>query len=332
MELIVKVSDENYNLEDFEDKKDFAVRLQEDLETTDPFFVENAVVLNHYLDVVADATENTITPHEMLSEIPKGITLIPDNYFHYFPDFIGPIYSFLNNCIDLGISQVEIIGVDEDNENSIGKQFSLFTQHCLEKFSDRIEVSYTTISRGLSGHDQPLIRISNSRLIDQRDIGVSLNFIYESSKTFSESTEELTPNKMVFLSRKNDLAKDASDNRTLYEEECEQFFSSIGFEVVNGESFGNLKDEILYFRDASVLVGMTGSGLTNSMFMNPGQTVIEIVCPIKFTDEPKYEIHNFYKTISLLKGHRYVAVSNINKTKEELLEQLTTVANIFQTP
>jgi hypothetical protein len=332
MELVIKVSDENYNLEDFEDKKDFAVRLQEDFEPTEPFFIENAIVLNHYLDTITDATENTITPHEMLTETPKGITLIPDNYFHYFPDFIGPIYSFLNNCIDLGISQVEVIAVDENNENSIGKQFSLFTQHCLEKFSDRIEVSYTAISRGLSGHDQPLIRINNSRLIDQRDIGVSLNFIYESSKTFSESTEELAPSKMVFLSRKNDLAKDASDNRTLYEEECEQFFSSIGFEVINGESFETLKDEISYFRDASILVGMTGSGLTNSMFMNPGQTVIEIVCPIKFTDEPKYEIHNFYKTISMLKKHKYVAVSNINSSQEDLLEQLEAVSKMFTAP
>lgn len=323
------MSDENYNLEDLEDKKDFAVRLQEDLELTEPFFIENAIVLNHYLDTVADATEDTTTPHEMLSETPKGITLIPNNYFHYFPDFIGPIYSFLNNCIALGISQVEIIAVDESEENSIGEQFSLFTQHCLEKFSDRIQVSYTTMKRGLSGHDQPFIRINNSRLIDQRDIGVSIDFIYESSKTFSESTDELAPSKKVFISRKNDLAKDASDNRTLYEEECEQLLSSIGFEIVNGEAFETLKEEILYFRDAKVIVGMTGSGLTNSMFMNPGQTVIEIVCPIKFTDEPKYEIHNFYKTISMLKKHKYVAVSNINSTKEELLERLAAVANML---
>jgi capsular polysaccharide biosynthesis protein len=93
--------------------------------------------------------------------------------------------------------------------------------------------------------------------------------------------------------------------------------------------FESLKDEIAYFHDVSVFAGFTGSGLTNSMFMNPGQTVIEIVCPIKFSDDPSYEIHNFYKTISMLKKHKYVAISNINNSKENLLNDLEKISNTF---
>jgi hypothetical protein len=324
-----RMSNENYDLEDFLDKKDFSVKLQEEAPFTEPFFVENTRVLNYNLDSVIDATENTATPHEMINETPKGIILIPDNYFHYFPDFIGPIYSFLNNCIELNINNVELIGIDISNQASIGDQFSLFLHHCLEKFSDRIEISYTVIKKPYTDFSNPLIRINNSRVIDQRDIGISLEFIYESAKTFSESTEDMVPNKMVFISRRSVQEGEVPNERTRYEEDCEEFFRSIGFEVVQGEAFEDAKSEISYFRDVKVFAGFTGSGLTNSMFMNPKQTFIEIVCPIKFKEDPEYEIHNFYKTISLLKGHKYIAVPNINNSKEELLEQLEDVARML---
>lgn len=331
MELTTRMSDETISSEDILDKKDFGVPLLSGIENPDPFFTEDQVVLNHYLDPKQDIEDGVAIPHEIINETPKGIALIPNNYFHYFPDFVGPIYAFLNNCIDLNINKVDIIGVDLEGVGSMAQDFSPFLEHCLEKFSDRIDVSYITVSESIFNvdFDEPLIKINKSRIVDQRDIGISIDFIYENAKSFSEISEEIAPSKKVFISRKNDLAKDASDNRTLYEEECEQFFSSIGFEIVNGEGFESLKDEISYFRNASVVVGMTGSGLTNSMFMNPGQTVVEIVCPIRFTDEPKYEIHNFYKTISMLKKHKYVAVPNINSTKEELLEQLAAVANML---
>lgn len=325
------MSDEIISSEDILDKKDFGVPLISGIENPYPFFTEDAVVLTHQLDPMPEVEDSIATTHEIINETPKGITLIPNNYFHYFPDFIGPISAFLNNCIELNLDKVDVIGVDLDGENSLAQSFSPFLEHCLQKFSDRIDVSYSTITESIPdvGFGEPFIKINKSRIIDQRDIGISIDFIYENAKSFSELPEEIVPNKKVFISRKNDLAKDASDNRTLYEEECEQFFSSIGFEVVNGEAFETLKEEISYFRNASVIVGMTGSGLTNAMFMNPGQTLVEIVCPIKFTEEPKYEIHNFYKTISMLRKHKYVAVSNINSSKEELLEQLAAVANML---
>jgi hypothetical protein len=325
------MSDETISSGDIFDKKDFAVTLMSNIENPDPFFVEEEVVLTHQLDIKPNAEEESANLLERINETPKGIMLITNNYFHYFADFVGPIYAFINNCISLNIDRVEIIGVDLDGENSSAQKFSSFLEHCLQKFSDRIDISYTTVTANVGGvgFGEPFIKINKSRVIDQRDIGISIDFIYENAKSFSEISEEVIPSKKVFISRKNDSVKDAADNRTLYEEDCEEFFLSIGFEVVNGEAFETLQEEISYFRDASVLVGVTGSGLTNSMFMNPGQTVIEIVCPIKFTDEPKYEIHNFYKTISMLKKHKYVAVPNINSTKEELLEQLAAVANML---
>jgi hypothetical protein len=178
------------------------------------------------------------------------------------------------------------------------------------------------------------IRVNNSTVIDQHDIGISLDFIYESAKGFAGLSEDSVPNKKVFLSRKKDVHKDSTDTRHTYEEDAEKFFESIGFEVVNGESFGSLKKQIEFFDQVSVFAGYAGSGLTSSMFMKPGQTLIEIVCPIKFgvcgnDGGDEWEIHNFYKTFSVLKNHTYIAIPNVDRSKESFLRDLKKVSKML---
>ena len=70
------------------------------------------------------------------------------------------------------------------------------------------------------------------------------------------------------------------------------------------------------------------------MFMKPGQTLIEIVCPIKFgtcghDGGDEWEIHNFYKTFSVLKNHTYIAVPNVDRSKESFLRDLEKVSRMF---
>jgi hypothetical protein len=104
--------------------------------------------------------------------------------------------------------------------------------------------------------------------------------------------------------------------------------------VVNGESFGSLKKQIEFFDQVSVFAGYAGSGLTSSMFMKPGQTLIEIVCPIKFgvcgnDGGDEWEIHNFYKTFSVLKNHTYIAIPNVDRSKESFLRDLKKVSKML---
>lgn len=323
----IAMSEEDYNLSSILDKKDFAVYLKEEVIIDEPFFTEEPTIITSYLekDIYGEAflpaEEST---RDLISEDFKGIIHVPDSYFHYFSDFVGPIVVFLEECIQQNVKKVEIISVVVEPAQPIVQNFSPFLTHCLSQFTDRIEIVHKKINENqrLSDFEKAFIKINKFRVIDQRDIGISIESLYEMAKTFSEHSDEVVPSKKVFISRRNDNIKDSSENRELYEEDVENFFRSIGFEVISGESFESLKDQIKYFDDVSVFAGYTGAGMTSSMFMKPSQTVIEIVCPLKFDNGSRYEIHNFYKTISMLKKHKYVGIPNINNSKEDLLLQL----------
>lgn len=325
------MSEEDYSLDEIADKQNFSTYINVDPPFVEPYFTEDPSLLNvwFYSDIEDSPPEGSIT--DMVSDTPKGVIHVPDSYFHYFPDFIGPIYAFLENCIKNNIEEVEIIGLILEPRQNVVENFDPFLDHCLNKFSGRIKVKYTPLNQNsqLSTFDHAYIRINKFRIIDQQDIGASLEFIYESTKTFAKHSDSTVPSKKVFISRKNDLVKDGAPTRHMHQDEVEDFLSSIGFEVINGEMFDTLEEQMKYFEDVSVFAGFTGAGLTSSIFMKPGQKVVEIVCPLIFVSGGQYEIHNFYKTISLLKKHSYIGLSNINNNKEDLLRQLKNIAKTF---
>jgi hypothetical protein len=338
-----------YDFYHIRDKSGFAVHLNENILFSKENFNKEVTLMTSYfnknfaeesvstawIDTPTGAVdEKAIT--EIINDNFKGLIQIPNSYFHYFPDFIGPIFVFLENCIKSNIKKVELVFLQLEEKQPTVQEFNLFLNYCLDTFKDRIEISYLVINQSNKAEHvfKTYIRVNNSTIIDQYDIGVSLDFIYESAKGFAELSDDTIPNKKVFLSRKNDMHKDNADNRHIYEDDAEKFFRSIGFEVVNGEAFASLKEQIAFFDQVSVFAGYTGSGLTSSMFMKPGQTLIEIVCPIKFgtcvnDNGDEWEIHNFYKTFSILKNHTYVAVPNVDRSKESFLRDLEKVSRMF---
>lgn len=166
------------------------------------------------------------------------------------------------------------------------------------------------------------------------------------------------PHRMVYLSRRhitdrsyvNDRAaftKEAGtldDHRIDNHDEIDNFFRGLGFEIIIPEiDFKNFEDQIKYFHDVKVLVSATSSGLSNAIFMQPGQTVIEIESPITvIVNETKndtlsdiiqgpnensvfqLELHNFYKTISFYKNHLYLAIPNQTKNSEDIIRFIST--------
>jgi len=319
------------------DKKDFAVHINETVLFSEHNFNKDVTLLNYYL---AKSSQNHLEDNasikEILNENFKGLIQIPNSYFHYFPDFIGALFVFLENCIKSNIKKVELVLIELDRDQNTVREFYTFFEHCMSQFKDKIEISWTVLNQSNGGDspDKSYLRVNNSTIIEQQDLGISLDFIYDSAKSFAGLSDKNAPDKKVFLSRKNDIHKDRADNRHIYEQDAEEFFKSIGFEVVNGESFGSLKEQIAFFNQVRVFAGYTGSGLTSSIFMKPGQTLIEIVCPIKFgtckhDGGDEWEIHNFYKTFSILKNHTYIAVPNVDRSKESFLRDLEKVSKMF---
>lgn len=325
-----------YDFYHIHDKSGFAVHINENVLFSKENFNKEVTLMTSYFNKhVPDVVdENAVV--EIINDNFKGLIQIPDSYFHYFPDFIGPIFVFLENCIKSNIKKVELVLLELEEKQPTVKEFESFLNYCLDKFKDKIEISYVAINQANKAKNlfETYIRVNNSTVIHQYDIGISLDFIYESAKGFANLSEDSVPNKKVFLSRKNDVHKDKSPNRHIYEDDAEEFFKSIGFEVVNGESFASLKEQIAFFDQVSVFAGYTGSGLTSSIFMKPGQTLIEIVCPIKFgtcgqDGGNEWEIHNFYKTFSVLKNHTYIAIPNVDRSKESFLRDLKKVSRML---
>jgi hypothetical protein len=325
-----------YDFFHIHDKAGFAVHINEKILFSKDYFNKEVTLMDSYFDTKVPDIVDEKAVAEVINDNLKGLIQIPNSYFHYFPDFIGTIFVFLENCIKSDIKKVELVLVELEEKQETVKEFESFLNYCLDTFKDKIEVSYVKVNQANKAENlfDTYLRVNNSIVIGQQDIGISLDFIYESAKGFANISDNSVPNKKVFLSRKNDVHKDNVDTRHIYEEDAEKFFESIGFEVVNGESFGSLKKQIAFFDQVSVFAGYAGSGLTSSIFMKPGQTLIEVVCPIKFgtcghDGGDEWEIHNFYKTFSILKNHTYIAVPNVDRSKESFLRDLEKVSRMF---
>ena len=129
-----------------------------------------------------------------------------------------------------------------------------------------------------------------------------------------------------------------SDERMDDHEALETYFADLGYEIVHSEKFSNFQQQLDYFYSVKTLVSLTGSGLTNAVFMQPGGIMFEIVTPLvvavpfpgipKDITDPFYvqEIHNFYKNLAYYQNHTYAGVQNPTRSIEEFKE------NIEKTP
>jgi hypothetical protein len=66
------------------------------------------------------------------------------------------------------------------------------------------------------------------------------------------------------------------DCRVYNEEHLEQLFVEMGFEIVYFEEMGSFVEQMSIMKESKIVAGVSGAGLTSSVFMRPGTTVVEI--------------------------------------------------------
>jgi phosphoribosylaminoimidazole (AIR) synthetase len=124
-----------------------------------------------------------------------------------------------------------------------------------------------------------------------------------------------------------------NDNRIDDEKRLEDYFLSLGFEIVYPDEFKSFEEQMNFFYSAKTVASLTGSGLTNACFMQPGSTVIEICTPlISFTQigngvtdhgsVGQEEIHHFYNVISTMMDHNYIAIQNMSRSSEHVIQKI----------
>lgn len=102
-------------------------------------------------------------------------------------------------------------------------------------------------------------------------------------------------NKKLYISRAS--VKDPVGNRSLLnEDELEIFLKSKGYEIVHPHELESEKEKILLFASAEVIIGLSGSGLHNAVFMDNNATVIQIL------NSQFYQGFQMQNTISMING------------------------------
>jgi hypothetical protein len=177
-----------------------------------------------------------------------------------------------------------------------------------------------------------------------------INFIYESGRKSNlvyeffkkmVTDQNVKPTKNVFVSRgQSGLGRDyeaeglsyTNDDRMDDHEALEGYFADLGYDIVHAEKFNSFQEQLDYFYSVKTMVSLTGSGLTNAAFMQPGGIMFEIVTPLvvsvpfpgiaKDLTDPFFvqEIHNFYKNLAYYQNHTYACVQNPNRDIDEFKE------------
>jgi hypothetical protein len=171
---------------------------------------------------------------------------------------------------------------------------------------------------------------NNTTILNDSGYGVSrflsLAEAIRSDKKFSIEP----PERMVYLSRSRTNTQaawkrpDIKSNtvsgklsggmRMPNEEVLENYFRSLGYEIVYSEELKKDKSLIEYFSSVKILAGVSGSGLSNVIFMQPGSTLLEVTTPIGSLGPDghwSFSIHNFYKEIAFCNGMAHISLGSI---------------------
>lgn len=222
-----------------------------------------------------------------------------------------------------------------------------FFLHCL----DKEKVKYTLVDLSIVD----AVYIDNfSVLLFPYHSGARLNLLSDFLKKHTRFKFPENPNRKIFVSRARtnhtdlgEMSKNFSypnDSRIDDHYLLEEVFVGLGFEVIYAESIPSFEEQISIFGSAKVVAGLTGSGLTNALFMNPGGILLEIATPLithspllsgPYFEEnginPKdialdphlvQEIHLFYHNLAFFQELFYISIPNMERSHDLIRQRI----------
>jgi hypothetical protein len=301
-------------------------------ETSDDlfYFLPDQNMISGYIDSSSKKTLN------ILSNKNKLVVSMVNSFYHSLLDNISEVIYALESypkhelIIDVSETQASL-KVDP----SLGFMYHNVFLYFLETLKMK-KIKYRVVN--LKKYD--IIYINNFRVV-----GYDLECIRKASVVYDFfkmrlSNPKAKPTRKVFISRALTAGRDynaptlshSNDDRMDDHEKLDNLFESMGYEIVKTEELGSFQEQIDLFYETKVLASITGSGLANAAFMQPGQTLIEIITPLvvpvgvpgraKDTTNPYYtqELHNFYKNLAFYKDHTYFGIHN-NSRSFEVIEK-----------
>lgn len=271
----------------------------------------------------------------LISDSKKLVATMHVSFYHFYLDFVGRIIEQINKHPD---TEIIIHRPPSVNEPTSGAYvFDSFLQTLDSK---GIKYSVYNLS------DYNVLEINNVYLFSHSN--VPKNYPSAIFDFFSDYVRNpgITPHRDIFLSRRHmgnrhfgnapEWAWANNDNRIDNHDKIEEYFSSIGYEVIVPETLNSFEEQMNTFYEARTIVSTTSSGLTNAVFMQPGQTMIELVTPLMIhvpkEGEPaenefdrwtiQEELHHFYSVIALHKKHKFLMLGNKYRSSQEVIDQI----------
>lgn len=236
--------------------------------------------------------------------------------FHCFLDVLSTIlYEHEKNK-----NILFLINIHDMDSAFFKEKYNLFFFNLLNK----MKINYDVLSLPKNN----VIHISNFYSYNKY-LPITYNSVALIEKVTSYLSENKQPTKKVYVSRKNtsrvktdkhlfgDKGKTGllfpDDNRLDNEIIMENFFKTLGFEIICPEDFGSFEDQIKYFSSVKILAGVTGAGLLNSIFMPRGGTIFELSTPL--AGNGIESLHHFYKETSFVKQHKFMSITNFRNSQ-----------------
>lgn len=228
-------------------------------------------------------------------------------YFHFITDTLAPI--ILEHSKNPNRHFVLI-----NDEYSKWEQYT--HPYFLIQFLDYYKIRYTIFDEYLNIDDT-----SEGHLTLDTAIGAFNELPIETfHKYLSPFVDtKIIPFRKVYLTRKgitDNMVLEENNNmyqdhfRVDDESKLEKYFISKNFEILRPENFKNFEEQIKYFYETKILVGLNGAGLTNMLFMQKNQFVIDLLPEVQTPSNQKIypKLCSFYFTFSWLCEHYYLMV------------------------
>lgn len=272
---------------------------------------------------------------DLISDKPKVLMPITTSYYHLYHDNFG---EFLTQY-ELTPDAQFIIDITHISETNPLPEYIKM----IFKFLNDNKVDYKPIN--LNKFNKVNINNFYFRNFDVESLAVNdpSNKIRKHMQSYIKN-KDLPANKKVFLSRKNFTGRDLSvlikgrlpyenDNRIDDEKMLQDYFKSLGFEIVVPEDFKKFEDQIEYFDKVKVLISTTSSGFTNAMFMRPGGTMVELETPLisfgyigngvtQAQSQGQQEIHHFYHAMGIALDHYYIGIPNKTREAKKIIQYI----------
>ncbi|MFM6944063.1 MAG: glycosyltransferase 61 family protein [Bacteroidota bacterium] len=281
----------------------------------------------------------------MLNFVNKNIKIfkpLVNSFYHVLADDLAEVVY----TIQVSPKNIEFIFDITDIKDKLPKkEWDLvnFFLECLDK--DKIKYTLVDLSE-VDG-----IYINNfSKALYPFHSGARLDLLYDYLTKHLTIVANNDGKRKIFISRARVADLDFGDNTKNFSYPkdsrmddhiaIEQVFLEMGFEVVYGEDINTFEEQVALFNSARIVAGVTGSGLTNAMFMKPGGILIELATPlithsplitstyfeeneidpedIAYDPNLVQELHMFYHNLAFFRDLVYVSIPNFTRKTEDI--------------